>query len=111
MFGEVLALRPGTWYPRRLPLPLSPRPITQGRESFRGSLGRGGGAQIPPTLQVDHGVRELGRGSGFGSKGCGGSRTCWLSGIHPAPHWCPLQPVPSPSAEPGAAPECGRNRT
>lgn len=101
----------GTWYPRRPPLPRSPGPTTLGRESFRGSLGRVGGAQIPPTLQVDHGVRGRGRSSVFGPKGRGGSRTRWFPRIHPTPHWCPRQPVPSPRAEPGAAPECGRNRT
>lgn len=84
VLGEAPAPSPGTWYPRRPPLPRSPGPTTPGRESFRGSLGRVGGSQIPPTP---------GRGSGFGPKGRGSSRTRWL---HSAPHWCLRQPFPSP---------------
>lgn len=102
MFGEAPAPRPGTSHPRRPSLAQPPTPLlpaTPGRESFRGSLERGGGAPHPSSAAGDLGVRGPGRRSGFGPKGRGGSRTRWLSPPRPALHFCPaaaLAAAPSP---------------
>lgn len=98
VLGEAPAPSPGTWYPRRPPLPRSPGPTTPGRESFRGSLGRVGGAQIPPTRDAALALARK------------GAAALEPAGSIPPRTGAYGSPSP-PRAEPGAAPECGRNRT